>query len=180
MLEISELRVESRFTTIDAISRSSGGRSVRDSTRTRIVEGDSTRGLGTMRIEVFASLPSLLHSFYSHLTTTTMRSVTSIIIFTLSLSLGSTIGESQIPLFERLVGAGHIALGSSNQTDATYQGDNQNFGKVCRLAETESSTCGDYFDGRVDHALFCSPIGICAGRGAICGTDAACNTGTSM
>lgn len=107
-----------------------------------------------------------------------MRSVTSIIIFSLSLSR-LAIGESHIPLFERLVGAGHIAPGSSNQTDATYQGDNRNFGKACRLAETESSTCGDYFDGRVDHALFCSPVGICAGRGAICGTDAACNTGTS-
>ena len=116
----------------------------------------------------FPPLPRTLFLGYLDTARSTMRSATSIILFSLGFATAT-----QIPLFERLIGAGHLQVSQSNQTDS-LQADSQNFGKAC----SNAGICGDFFDGKVDHALFCSPAGVCAGRGSICGTDAACSEGT--
>ncbi|GAA5974141.1 hypothetical protein JCM11641_003460 [Rhodosporidiobolus odoratus] len=54
--------------------------------------------------------------------------------------------------------------------------DSPNFGKTCEFASTFAS-CGDYFDGELDHGLFCSPSGVCGGKGAACGASEACGDG---
>jgi hypothetical protein len=56
--------------------------------------------------------------------------------------------------------------------------DEPNFGASCQFVNT-FMTCGDYFDKTtaVDHGLFCSPVGVCAGKGAACGSSEACGEG---
>lgn len=56
--------------------------------------------------------------------------------------------------------------------------DSPSFGAKCTFKDAYA-TCGDYFDLKqgVDHALFCSPRGICAGEGAACGASDACDMG---
>lgn len=58
--------------------------------------------------------------------------------------------------------------------------DEPNFGGRCDFTST-FATCGDYFSEEtgVDHGLFCSPSGICAGKGAACGSTEACQDGES-
>jgi len=58
------------------------------------------------------------------------------------------------------------------------QDDSPNFGAACSF-EDRFKTCGDYFDeaSGVDHGLFCSPAGICGGKGAACGATEACGDG---
>ncbi|KAL8280954.1 hypothetical protein RQP46_006633 [Phenoliferia psychrophenolica] len=60
--------------------------------------------------------------------------------------------------------------------------DNPNFGSACQfVASATYLTCGDYLHlaTGVDHALFCSPRGVCAGELAACGSDEACDEGLS-
>ncbi|GAA5894844.1 uncharacterized protein JCM6883_002229 [Sporobolomyces salmoneus] len=55
-----------------------------------------------------------------------------------------------------------------------------NFGVRCEFIRGNPFTiCGDYFDesSQTDHGLFCSPSGVCAGKGAVCGTSDACSEG---
>ncbi|GAA5857569.1 hypothetical protein JCM8547_004274 [Rhodosporidiobolus lusitaniae] len=53
--------------------------------------------------------------------------------------------------------------------------DRANFGEPCTFTNT-FQTCGDYFDGELDHGLFCSPsMRLCGGKGAACGATEACN-----
>jgi hypothetical protein len=57
--------------------------------------------------------------------------------------------------------------------------DSPNFGRPCDFGAGAFRSCGDYFDAEseVDHGLFCSPAGICAGKGAACGATEACLEG---
>ncbi|KAI5478532.1 hypothetical protein MNV49_005068 [Pseudohyphozyma bogoriensis] len=58
--------------------------------------------------------------------------------------------------------------------------DTPDFGARCEFVKPYV-TCGDYFEPRtgLDHALFCSPDGVCAGKGAACGSSEACAEGLS-
>lgn len=61
--------------------------------------------------------------------------------------------------------------------------DSPNFGSKCEYSQGNPfSVCGDYFDQETetDHGLFCSPRGICAGKGAVCGSNKACSQGESL
>ncbi|BGP37244.1 hypothetical protein JCM10449v2_001149 [Rhodotorula kratochvilovae] len=60
------------------------------------------------------------------------------------------------------------------------QDDAPNFGRQCSYDEP-FKTCGDFFDevSGVDHGLFCSPAGVCGGKGAACGATEACGDGLS-
>jgi len=58
--------------------------------------------------------------------------------------------------------------------------DAPNFGAPCAFdRERAFLTCGDWLDrsSGVDHGLFCSPAGVCAGEGAVCGTSEGCGQG---
>lgn len=57
--------------------------------------------------------------------------------------------------------------------------DSPNFGRACDFGAGAFRSCGDYFDAEseIDHGLFCSPAGICAGKGAACGATEACLEG---
>ncbi|POY73560.1 hypothetical protein BMF94_3498 [Rhodotorula taiwanensis] len=58
--------------------------------------------------------------------------------------------------------------------------DSPNFGLKCDYAASGPyGSCGDYLDreSQVDHGLFCSPSGICAGKNAVCGQTEACMPG---
>lgn len=59
------------------------------------------------------------------------------------------------------------------------QEDKANFGAPCTFEPHSFRTCGDFYDevSGVDHGLFCSPSGICAGKGAACGASEACDDG---
>lgn len=60
--------------------------------------------------------------------------------------------------------------------------DEPNFGSTCVYsASNPYNTCGDYFaeETGVDHGLFCSPAGVCAGKGAACGSTESCLDGQS-
>jgi hypothetical protein len=56
--------------------------------------------------------------------------------------------------------------------------DAPNFGQPCQF-ESVFQTCGDVYDeaSGLDHGLFCSPAGVCGGRGAACGATEACGEG---
>jgi len=58
------------------------------------------------------------------------------------------------------------------------QESSDNFGGECQF-EGSFTVCGDYFEARTgtDHGLFCSPKGVCAGKGSVCGSDSACSNG---
>ncbi|GAA5898545.1 hypothetical protein JCM8208_004693 [Rhodotorula glutinis] len=60
------------------------------------------------------------------------------------------------------------------------QDDSPNFGAACSF-DNPFKTCGDFFDeaSGVDHGLFCSPSGVCGGKGAACGATEACGDGLS-
>ncbi|GAA6047986.1 hypothetical protein JCM3770_006457 [Rhodotorula araucariae] len=62
--------------------------------------------------------------------------------------------------------------------DDQVQDDAPNFGRLCSYDEP-FKTCGDFFDeaSGVDHGLFCSPTGVCGGKGAACGATEACGDG---
>ena len=67
-----------------------------------------------------------------------------------------------------------------NEDDDEDNDDAPNFGAQCRYEEGNPfSVCGDFYDAETetDHGLFCSPRGICAGKGAVCGSNAACSQG---
>ncbi|GAA5972587.1 hypothetical protein JCM21900_001327 [Sporobolomyces salmonicolor] len=65
---------------------------------------------------------------------------------------------------------------------ADHEGDEQedtpDFGQACDFKDT-FALCGDYFDAETekDHGLFCSPQGVCGGKGAACGASEACSDG---
>ncbi|BGP13203.1 hypothetical protein JCM10213_000218 [Rhodosporidiobolus nylandii] len=67
---------------------------------------------------------------------------------------------------------------SSADEDEDEQEDAPNFGQACTYERT-FQTCGDYFDeaSGLDHGLFCSPSGVCGGKGAVCGASEACDEG---
>ncbi|GAA5826223.1 hypothetical protein JCM11251_007214 [Rhodosporidiobolus azoricus] len=74
-------------------------------------------------------------------------------------------------------------LDSSGLADIVYEEDDEQedeprFGEACTF-EATFSTCGNYFEAMsgVDHGLFCSPSGVCAGKGAACGASEACSEG---
>ncbi|GJN87806.1 hypothetical protein Rhopal_000761-T1 [Rhodotorula paludigena] len=60
-------------------------------------------------------------------------------------------------------------------SNAGAQEDAPNFGSPCTF-DDPYATCGDFFDPAtgLDHGLFCSPMGVCGGRGAACGATEAC------
>lgn len=61
--------------------------------------------------------------------------------------------------------------------------DSPNFGLKCDYAaDGPFRSCGDYLDreSQVDHGLFCSPSGICAGKNAVCGATEACMPGAQL
>ncbi|GAA5900965.1 hypothetical protein JCM5296_004941 [Sporobolomyces johnsonii] len=62
--------------------------------------------------------------------------------------------------------------------DGDEQEDAPNFGQTCEFKDT-FTLCGDYFDAETetDHGLFCSPQGVCGGKGAACGASEACSDG---
>lgn len=59
------------------------------------------------------------------------------------------------------------------------QEDAANFGASCTFESHSFKTCGDFYDevSGIDHGLFCSPSGICGGKGAACGASEACDDG---
>ncbi|GAA6008601.1 hypothetical protein JCM11491_003363 [Sporobolomyces phaffii] len=72
------------------------------------------------------------------------------------------------------------ALDYSPDDEDEDEDDSPNFGARCDYEQGNPfSVCGDYFDeaSQTDHGLFCSPRGICAGKGAVCGTSQACADG---
>ncbi|GAA6061101.1 hypothetical protein JCM10212_006132 [Sporobolomyces blumeae] len=71
------------------------------------------------------------------------------------------------------------ALEYSEQGDDDDETDSPNFGAKCEYSGNAFSVCGDYFseETQTDHGLFCSPAGICGGRGAVCGANEACGEG---
>ncbi|GAA5978997.1 hypothetical protein JCM10908_002765 [Rhodotorula pacifica] len=66
-----------------------------------------------------------------------------------------------------------------DNSPAFHQTDSPNFGRVCDFSAGAFLSCGDYFDAesKIDHGLFCSPAGVCAGKGAVCGATEACAQG---
>ena len=62
--------------------------------------------------------------------------------------------------------------------------DDARFGEACNYGGASSAylPCGDFLQlsTGIDHALFCSPLGVCAGEMAACGSDDACDEGTSF
>lgn len=71
---------------------------------------------------------------------------------------------------------------SQNDDEEEEEDDSPNFGSECEYSQGNPfSVCGDYFDQETetDHGLFCSPGGICAGKGAVCGSNKACSQGES-
>ena len=71
------------------------------------------------------------------------------------------------------------AADDDEDTSAYYFTDSPNFGRACDFGAGAFRSCGDYFDAEseIDHGLFCSPAGICAGKGAACGATEACLEG---
>jgi hypothetical protein len=68
----------------------------------------------------------------------------------------------------------------SDSEEEEEEDDSPNFGAKCVYEEGNPfSVCGDYFseETQTDHGLFCSPKGICAGKGAVCGSSQACSEG---
>ncbi|GAA6015622.1 hypothetical protein JCM10207_008147 [Rhodosporidiobolus poonsookiae] len=67
---------------------------------------------------------------------------------------------------------------SFDDDDEDVQEDAPNFGAACTF-ESTYTTCGDFFDeeSELDHGLFCSPAGVCGGKGAACGASEACSDG---
>ena len=68
----------------------------------------------------------------------------------------------------------------AGEEDQDSQLDEPNFGCSCQYSPSNPyNTCGDYFaeETGVDHGLFCSPSGICAGLGAACGSTESCLDG---
>ena len=57
--------------------------------------------------------------------------------------------------------------------------DEPNFGRLCDPADGPHNSCGNYFDSitGIDHTLFCSKEGICAGWGSMCISSEACGEG---
>lgn len=70
---------------------------------------------------------------------------------------------------------------ADGDTSAYHFADSPNFGRSCDFKAGTFLSCGDYFDAasEIDHGLFCSPRGICAGKGAACGATEACAEGES-
>ncbi|SGZ08754.1 BQ5605_C030g10814 [Microbotryum silenes-dioicae] len=64
----------------------------------------------------------------------------------------------------------------SRPTAATDLHDNHSVFETPCTFVTTFLTCGDYFsvEEGLDHAVFCSPDGICGGKGAACGANQAC------
>ncbi|GAA6029962.1 hypothetical protein JCM8097_009190 [Rhodosporidiobolus ruineniae] len=67
------------------------------------------------------------------------------------------------------------AVTPSSLSDDNDDEDHPLFGATCTF-ESTFTTCGDYFDeaSGLDHGLFCSPSGVCGGKGAACGASEAC------
>lgn len=68
---------------------------------------------------------------------------------------------------------------ADEDTSELHFADSPNFGRPCDFKAGAFLSCGDYFDAasEIDHGLFCSPRGICAGKGAACGATEACLEG---
>ncbi|KWU45811.1 hypothetical protein RHOSPDRAFT_32742 [Rhodotorula sp. JG-1b] len=71
------------------------------------------------------------------------------------------------------------AADDDEDTSEYHFTDSPNFGRACDFGAGAFRSCGDYFDAEseIDHGLFCSPAGICAGKGAACGATEACLEG---
>ncbi|GAA5912065.1 hypothetical protein JCM6882_002023 [Rhodosporidiobolus microsporus] len=74
--------------------------------------------------------------------------------------------------------SGFSNVEDGSEGDDDEQEDEPNFGEACAF-EATFSTCGNFFEPStgVDHGLFCSPSGVCAGKGAACGATEACSEG---
>lgn len=73
-----------------------------------------------------------------------------------------------------------LPLPASAHAELSPSDDEPNFGAPCMYdSERPFLTCGDYLapSTGTDHGLFCSPRGVCAGQGAVCGISEACGQG---
>lgn len=84
---------------------------------------------------------------------------------------------NSIPIVFR-VNPPNPSLATTASPSELGQLDAPNFGQSCEFQDAYK-TCGDFFHlaTGVDHALFCSPAGVCAGTGAACGGNESCGAG---